>query len=106
MSSLFEVYPQVEDYLINFKADLQIGQIRWSIIAIGLGNDGLPQDGEIEDCNDGFYRWIVHHHTLILEIVDSDIKGYKRTDILYIVDGEIRSNEEIERIIVSLKQSR
>lgn len=98
----FEIAPQVDAYLEEFQKEPAAMAVHLAIVGIAFTDDGLPSAGDVEECGEGYYRWLVHHHTLILQIVDSGIDGFKQTDILYITDSEIRTEEETDRIINSL----
>ena len=100
----FEIAPRVDAYLDDFQKEPLVMAVHIAIVGLAFSDDGLPSEGEVEDCGDGYHRWLVHHHTLILQIIESDIQGYQQTDILYIADSEIRSEEETKKIIASLTE--
>lgn len=61
-----------------------------SIIRLFFSENGLPEEGELLDCGDGLYWWIVAGHSLLLLHLSAEIR------ILALYTGELRTKEEIE----------
>ena len=103
---LVEIHPRVDLYLEDFKGEKVVLDLRASIIRLFFTTNGLPSEGELIDCDNNFFWWIIHNHSLLLRQVERQVgkQGVLITEVSHIIDSEIRSDAEIQRQIANFRK--